>query len=319
MGDIDHRRGSQGHTRPAFEHADRRIARLAGRQHGVASRGQLLGAGVTARQIDRRIAHGLLHPLHRGVYAVGANVLSQRGVWLAAVLACGPGALLSHRSAAALHGLVRARGPSDVTVGNRRRERPRLRTHHARTLLPADRTLVDRIPATSIPRTLLDLAAVADLHTVRRAFEEAERLRLLRMRELEDLRRRCHGHHGTGRFDAALAAHRAPPEVRSELERLLLELCERGGIPLPAVNVQVGCHLVDCLWTGERVVAELDGWTYHRTRAAHERDHQRTTELELGGYVVLRFTYRQVTEQAERVTARLRQALRSVPARRRDA
>lgn len=166
------------------------ISELAGRQHGVVARWQLIDMGVTKGHVEGRLARGLFHPIHRGVYAVGNPRISIRGRWLAAVLACGPRAVLSHRSAAALHGLLRVRSSNPhVTVPNARRRRPKgVRVHCSRHLLLADRARVDGIPTTSIPRTLLDLAETADATTLARAFEEADRLRLLRIAELVELR-----------------------------------------------------------------------------------------------------------------------------------
>jgi hypothetical protein len=294
-------------------HADGVISRLAQRQHGVVARGQLLGAGLTAKHVRGRIERGLLHPVHPGVYAVGHRRLMPRGRWLAAVLACGPGALLSHRSAAALHGLLHARlSSTDVTApGSGRRAPSGICLHRTRCLDPTDRTTIDAIPATSIPRTLLDLAEVVDRLTLKRAFEEADRLGLLHLRALDQVRARGRGRHGLAAFDAALAAHTRPPDVRSELERRFLELCEREGIPPPAVNVLVADHVVDCLWPAERLVVELDGFAYHRTRAAHDRDHERDTALAIAGFHVLRFSWSQVCDRPETVAAALRVRFRN--------
>lgn len=160
VSNIGRLRGSKRDTRRPKAPADRVIADLARVQHGVVSRAQLEAGSLSADQVNGRIASGLLHRAHRGVFAVGHPVLSPRGTWLAAVLACGPGALLSHRSAAALHGLLRARGPSHVTATKGRRRHGRhLRLHSCRAFPDSDRTVVDRIPVASIPRTLLDLAA----------------------------------------------------------------------------------------------------------------------------------------------------------------
>jgi hypothetical protein len=275
------------------------------------ARRQLRAAGLTPKQIDRRISTGVLFPLHRAVYAIGHDLLSQRGRWLAAVLACGPKALLSHRSAAALHGLLPAPGRSAHVTAARttRRSSPGIRVHRARHLREGDRALIDRIPVTSVARTLMDLAVSTDHHTLARAFEEADRLRILRLAELEELRARSHGHHGMRLFDAVLSNHTMPADLLSELEKLFLELCQDHAIPAPSSNVLVEGHKVDFHWHAERVVVELDGWAYHRTRVSHERDHAQTTELELAGYEVLRFTYRQVTDQPDRVIARVRRAL----------
>jgi Protein of unknown function (DUF559) len=303
---------------PAGRHADAEIAEFARRQHGVVGRWQLLSAGLSASQVKGRIARCLLHPVHAGVYAVGHPRLTTRAGWMAAVLACGRGALLSHRSAAALHGLLRADGsrPDVTTTETRRRGNARIRIHRTRRIGIADRATADGIPTTSIPRTLLDLAEVVDRRTLSRAFEEADRLGLLRLRDLEKQYELSNGRHRRRLFGSVLAAHTLPPDVRSELERRFLELCEREGIAPPAVNVLVAGHVVDCLWPAERLVVELDGFAYHRTRAAHERDHERDTALAIAGFSVLRFSWSQVRDRPQTVAAALRPRLRNRAPRR---
>ena len=171
---------------------------------------------------------------------------------------------------------------------------------------------------TSIPRTLLDLAEVADRRSLARAFEEADRLGLLHLHGLEGVRARAHGRHGLPLFDAVIAAHRAPLDVRSELERRFLELCEEAGIPLPSLNVLVERWVVDCLWPEAHLIVELDGFAYHRTRAAYERDRERDLGVALAGFAVLRFSWAQVTRSRGMVAAALRREL-ATRARRRDA
>ncbi len=181
--------------------------------------------------------------------------------------------------------------------------------HRPRRLQPADRTARDGIPVTSVPRTLLDLAGVAGQEALNRATEEADRLGLLQARSLEQMRLRCRGHRGVRKLDVLLAELREPPDVRSELERRFLELCEDRGIPLPATNVRVGDHTVDCHWPAARLVVELDGWRFHRTRQAWERDHARDAALRMAGVEVHRVTYRRLDAEPELVAAEVRELL----------
>jgi predicted transcriptional regulator of viral defense system len=188
--DIDHHIRGKGRTggEPGSPN-ERAIADLAAQQHGVVSRRQLLALGFGRRAIDRRIGSGRLHPVHRGVYAAGHPGLSAHGRWLAAVLAFGPGATLSHRSAAALWGFLRvAAAPVDVTIAEARgRGRPGIRLHRVRELHADDRTCHDSIPVTAVARTLLDLAEELHPRRLERAFEEAERLSLLDLTALREL------------------------------------------------------------------------------------------------------------------------------------
>lgn len=181
---------------------ERAIADLAARQHGVVARSQLLALGFGRGAIAHRVDSRRLHPVHRGVYAVGRSALNRRGVWLAAVLACGGGAALSHWSAGALWGLIRPRGPTHVSRTAQRGRGPAgVALHRRRDLPGTDRCIRNGIAVTSVPRTLLDLAAVGGESTLARAVEEADRLGLLDLGALVELRRRCLGQAGTRRLE----------------------------------------------------------------------------------------------------------------------
>ena len=231
-------------------HVDAALARLAARQHGVVARRQLLELGFGARAIDRRIARAWIHPVHRGVYAVGHTALSARGRFTAAVLAAGGGARLSHRAAGALWAIS---GGSvavvDVTVAGNRRARPGLRIHRA-TLAPDEVTVHDRIPVTTPARTLLDLAQVLAPHRLERAVHEAEYLRLASPLSLDALLARHAGRRGTAALRAIvdrkrIGAHR----TRTDFEAAFLALLDDHDLPRPRrTNVHVAGHEVDALW-----------------------------------------------------------------------
>jgi hypothetical protein len=290
----------------------RELAELAASQHGVVARRQLEALGHGRGAISYRVETGSLHRLHHGVYAVGHAALTVSGRWMAAVLSCGPGALLSHRDAGALWGLRAAASPMiDVSVpGGGRRHRGRVRVHRARRLGAEDAAYQDGIPVTSVARTLLDLAALLPPRQLDRAAEAAERLRLLDLRAMESLRRRSRGHPGHPALASLIAqALAAPPVTRSELERRFVELCRAAGLPPPAMNAYVAGLEVDALWHAERLVVELDGHEYHRTRIAFERDRVRDATLQLAGFRVLRFTYRRMTSDRAGIAETLRAML----------
>jgi predicted transcriptional regulator of viral defense system len=291
---------------------DHAIARLASSQHGVVSRHQLLEIGLSLDEIRRRRECGRLHPAHRGVYLVGHIAVTDHGRWLAAVLACGEGALLSHRFAAALWGLAQpAAARIEVTVGpGGRSARSGIAVHRSSTLLDEERTTRHGIPVTSVARTLLDLASVVSPTQLHRAFEAADRLELLDVDALATLCRRTSGRRGTGQLRDMLREHRGPAvETRSALEHRFLRLCQRAGLPPPAVNVPVQGFEVDALWRRERIVVELDGYAYHRGRAAFERDRRRDSTLVLAGYQVLRVTHRRLVDQPSAVAAEIQSLL----------
>lgn len=230
---------------------------------------------------------------------------------MAAVLAYGPDALLSHASAAALWGLRHtARSRIDVTVPRRRgRGRPGVVLHRVRSVEDDDRTLRDRIPVTSVPRTLLDLAEVLAPRLLGPVFEEAERLRLLDLSAIQALLERSRGRRGLPLLSKVLSEAGEPSHTRSELERRFARLCRDAKLPVPALNVVVGDFEVDVLFRRERLVVELDGFAYHRSRAAFERDRVRDANLQLAGYRVLRITYRRLAREPAGVAAVVRSLL----------
>jgi very-short-patch-repair endonuclease/predicted transcriptional regulator of viral defense system len=295
---------------------DRTIARIAERQYGLISRRQLYGLGLSARTIERGLSRGRLHCVHRGVYAVGHRRLTPRGHWLAAVLAAGPGAVLSHRSAGAHLGLrPTASARVDVTVCRRAaRARPGVAVHVTRELLERDWTTRDGIPVTSVARTLLDLAGLISSKQLSRALEAAERAELFDLLALEDVCSRANGRRGLGALRQAIADQTGPPPAtRSELERDLLELCDAHRLQRPQVNVLVLGFEADGHWPGARLVLECDSFEFHRTRAAFERDRERDVALQLAGYTVLRFTHRRMIRNPEEVAAAIRSLLSRSP------
>lgn len=276
---------------------DALVAKLASRQHGVVSVDQLRAVGLDKHRVHQRLRTRRLHRVHHGVYAVGHVGLSREGLWMAAVLACGPGAVLSHGSAAALWGLLRPfAGPIDVSVPTHggRRSRAGIRIHRCESLVNGDRreapdlvTTRTRIPVTTVARTIADLRGTVPLHLVRRAIRQAEIARL------------------------PLGSDVKTDRTRSDLERDFLRLCRDHGLTPPEVNVKIGRWTVDFLWRRERLAVETDSYAYHRGSVAFEDDHARDLDLRRRGYAVHRFTGRQLRDRPAHVAADLRDALAS--------
>jgi very-short-patch-repair endonuclease len=252
---------------------DRAIVALAARQHGIVTTAQLLNAGVGRRAIARRVARGWLVPWYRGVYQVGP-VSSQWGREMAGVLACGDGAALSHHSAAAIWGLrPRHHGEVHVTVAGRdSRSRPGLRVHRTLSLNAA---VHNGLPLTDPARTLRDLARVLPSNELERAKERAEMLGLV----IPD--------------DASLNAG----FTRSEAERRLKALCKAAGLPRPLTNARVAGYEVDAFWPAHRLIVEVDGFAYHSSRQAFERDRRKDAALTAAGNRVVRITWRRLTTE----------------------
>lgn len=313
---ADHRQSLPGEREENDAHPDATLGRLAAEQHGVVARRQLLAAGIVSSTIGRRVDSGHLVPLHRGVYAVGHARLTREGHWTAAVLAVGPRAVLSHRDAAALHGL---RPPGDharthVTTPQRAAGTSRIRVRRTSVLDPSrDVAVVEGIPATSVARTLVDLAGVATREQLAKALAEAERRKVLDVRAIEDVLARTRHRRGGGHaaIRAALARHDAigVQLTRSPLERAFLALCRAYGLPRPATNVWLGDMEVDACWRAERVVVEADGWSTHSTRRAFAEDRERSNALQMRGWIVLRFTHGQIVHEREAVARTVAGAL----------
>jgi hypothetical protein len=288
------------------------VAELAVRQHGVVSVAQLRERGLSYRAVEARAAAGSLHRLHRGVYAVGHARVSKTGRYLAAVLACGPGAALSHRAAADHLGLRPSSCAPEVTVPRGRIGPRGVRVHRSRMLEPRDFTVVDGIPVTTVARTLLDLAAVVHERDVARATDRAERLELFDLREVDDVLGRARGKRGASVLRKVVAAYR-PLNTIDELEARFAELVGSADLPPPEYNALIAgearSHWVDAYWPRHRLVVELDSYAFHRNRVDLQRDGATEADLELAGYRVTRLNWNEVVVHRERTLRRLRRLL----------
>lgn len=266
-------------------------AALAARQAGVISYAQLVAIGFSDSGIHHAVTAGRLHRIYRGVYAVGRRDLTPNAHWMAAVLACGEGALLSYAAGAALRGIrASAAAKIDVTVPRRAAlRRPGIRIHNHPELTSADKDVVDGIPVTSVSRTLLDLATFLHDSQLERACNQAAVLQIFDMREMSDLLRRSHGRRGVRRLRTVLARGDLGENVpASGLERRYRDLCAREGLPKPEINrwILLGddYHKVDFLWRKERVVIETDRGAYHSTGWQRLRDAGRDALLQTHGW-----------------------------------
>jgi very-short-patch-repair endonuclease len=305
---VDRNSSGEGAT-SAVDHA---IAHLAWRQWGVVSREQLRRLGLSDDEIDYRIAVGRLRLIHRGVYAVGHHRLTPEGIWMAAVLAGGAEATLSHRSAARLWGLLPWEGRIEVTVPRRIRQRPGI--HYFQASVDAFHLTEHRaIPVTTVARTLFDLGAV-DKNRVPKALEQADVLQLLHVRELQHLVDEHPRRPGTSAIRAALAAAVDWRGItRSELEQRFRAVVADADLPAPEMNcrVDLGTMVIeaDAVWEDERLIVELDGYAFHRTQAAFERDRQRDRAAVAAGWRVIRITWRQLANDPAGVIRDLARAL----------
>ena len=274
----------------------------------MVSRAQLLEAGLTATMVAKRVGRGQLVPLHRGVYAVGHRSLRSEGFWLAAVLAVGPGAVLSHRDAAALHELRPTNGAKiDVSAPAQRRGTAKVRTHGRRTLDARDTMSVAGIPATTVARTLVDLAEVVSAQALAKALSEAERQGKLDAPAVRAALTRTRGRRGPGHaaLAAVLAEHaeRGSTLTRSELEDRFVALLDAHDLPRPATNAHVAGYEADAVWPGARLVVELDGWAYHRGRRAFQDDRAKGNALVAAGWQLLRFTHADIARRPDQAAA----------------
>lgn len=286
------------------------VRALAEQQHGVVARRQLRALGIGRKVAEARVRGGAWVKLHHGVYAVGHAALPREGRWMAAVLACGPGAVLSHATAAALWGIRPSTAVPEVTRRSGARSHRGIWLHQTRMLEEVERTVEKGIPVTSTERTLLDIAVRLDGRRLERAIVEADRAGLLRWGLLVRLCERTPMRPGAGRLArAALALDPSAVEARSGLEVDFLAICRRSKLPTPAVNVLVEGHLVDFLWPAERVIVETDGYAYHSDRGSFERDREMDMRLRAAGYEVHRVTHRMLSRDPDSLIALLRRSL----------
>ena len=291
---------------------DHLVVARAARQQGVVTSTQLAKAGLSRHAIAHRVANGWLRRRHRGVYLVGP-LETPFSRAMAAVLAYGNGALLSHYPAAVLWGI---RPPSGhvlhVTVAGRDvRSRDGIRAHSVSYLHPADAIRHHGIPTTSPARILLDLAATAPRRELDRAVNEARVHRLVTDLSLDEQFSRYPTHRGTRGFRRAIRTD--PAFTRSEAERRLLELIRAARLPEPEVNVRIAGYEVDFVWPEQRLVVEVDGYAFHSSRRSFERDRERDARLVSAGWSVVRVTWRQIAGEREAVAAMLARALYGRP------
>lgn len=301
---------SRGQDVTPSREATTAIRELAERQHGVVAWRQLIELGLGRGQIEDRVRGGRLLVLHRGVFAVGHRRIGIHGNWLSAVLACGPRAVLSFGSAAALWGIRGSRGPIEVTRRSGHRRPHGVRLHQTRSLPLEHVTVEAGIPVTTPERTLLDLAARLDARQLERALVAADRASHIRWPELHRVVEEGIGRKGRGMLRRL--CHQVDPgavETRSNPEIDFLALCREAGLPTPAVNVLVEGRLVDFLWSRERLVVEVDSYRYHGDRAAHQRDSESTIALMAAGYKVLRPTDRTIEANPGPVMQLIRNSL----------
>ncbi|HEX8854354.1 MAG TPA: type IV toxin-antitoxin system AbiEi family antitoxin domain-containing protein [Thermoleophilaceae bacterium] len=308
--DIEHLYGAQLKGRSA----DLLLAQLAARQHGVVDRDELLGIGLGRGAIRKRVDSGRLHLVYRGVYAVGHPKLTREGEWMAAVRAGRPDAHLSHRSAASLYCLLKFQPAThEVTAPRQKQSRGPLKFYWRE--LPEDEvTTHDGIPATTIPRTIFDLAAVAPKRHVERAIDEAEVRRLTDKLSLPDLLERYPGARGTAVIRAILEAGQLGATItRGDLEELFIAFCDEHGLPRPQMNVPIQLPdrwiEADCVWHDKRVIVELDDRMSHDRTAAFEKDRSRDRMLSVNGWTVIRITAQQLMYDAREIAADLRRLL----------
>lgn len=287
---------------------------LARGQHGVVTREQLLDLGMGPDSIKHRLRSGRLHPVGRGVYAVGRPEIGRKGQWMAAVLSCGQRALLSHRSAAELWGLVRANRSEPIHVaipGDAVRSRPGIRVHRRTDLGPGHRREVHGIPVTDVVSTLVDLASCAPEWQVEAAINSADRLDLVDLERLRATIGALPPRPGMACMRRLLGCDAL---TDTGLERKFLSLVRGAGLPAPETQVWVSGYRVDFYWPRLGLVVEADGWRYHRTSGEQTIDNRRDQAHAAAGLTTLRFSEWQIRYAPKEVTRRLTSVARRLAA-----
>jgi very-short-patch-repair endonuclease len=292
---------------------DRSVAAIATAQLGLITRDQLVDLGLGRGAIEHGLERGRLTSVHRGVYAAAHLALAPLAKQLAAVLACGEAAFLSHHSAAAVWGFEpSAQGETEVTMVGRdvARRREGIRVHRVVAIDRRDVCRHHNIPITSPARTLLGIAPDLTGRELERAFDDGLVRRVFTRQAVIPLLARSPRRPGAGRLaDLASVRDRKTTVTRSEAEERFLALVRRARLPEPEVNVRIDRYVADFLWRDQRLIVEVDGYAFRSRRRAFERDHERDLVLTAAGFDVLRFTRRQLIEEPELVLARLVRAL----------
>lgn len=302
------RGGARSAELPPGVRGDHAVAWFADRQHGVVSREQLTVCGLSRHAIRRRVEAGRLHRLHPTAFAVGGSAPPADGRRLAAVLACGVGALLSHESAGAHWGLD---GCGDeelaVTVVGRDARVPGIQTHRVRALDPRDVRWRGAVPLTAPSRTVLDLAPHRSDVRVERLVADVWTAGLATEWDLREAARRAPRRRGSRLLLTVLDD--GAPRTRSEAERVLQALVRRAALPRPRTNVRIAGFEVDSYWPDSRLVVEVDSWRFHGSRRSFEADRRRRWRLQASGVRVEHVTWRQLTQRPEETVALLAVAI----------
>jgi very-short-patch-repair endonuclease len=288
--------------------AEPTLGRLAAHQHGVVSLPQLRDLGLSDKAIHGRLRSGRLHRLYRGVYAVGHTALTPRGRELAAVLACGDGATLSHESAGHAWGLLRRANAIHVTCKRSRPPGPGIVVHRL-GLAERDRVTRDGVPVTTVARTLVDLADVLPQDKLADAVHEAEVQRRFDLSEIDAAQARAPNRRGRHKLNRVLATWRPEPFTRAKSERLFLAICKRHDLPRPRVNTWIGEQEVDFYWPDHKLVVEVDGGETHNTRRAFLEDRRRDRRLAVMGIQVMRVTWDDLVRNADEVGVQVKAVL----------
>jgi hypothetical protein len=291
---------------------DHSIAGIARRAHGVVTRKALLGKGVTPQQIRRRLERGSLIAVHRGVYRVGHQAPSTEARYLAAVLACGNGALLSGLAAGHLWELLKGTPPPPEVLAPTERRIEGIGTRRSRPFRSEDATSRYGIPVTTVPRTLVELAALLEEESLSRACHEAEVRYRTVPAQIEAVLARLPNRPGARTLRRVL--HGDVPVTLSRLEFTFLARLRAAGLPLPETNRPAGGRRVDCRWPGRRLTIELDSYRYHHSRHAWEADRRREREAYARGDEFRRYTWTDVVEEPRPMLSELRALLEGNPA-----
>ncbi|HEX4306284.1 MAG TPA: type IV toxin-antitoxin system AbiEi family antitoxin domain-containing protein [Solirubrobacterales bacterium] len=282
------------------------MANLAARQYGIVTRDQLTELGYTDRMIDHALQTGRLQAWHRHVFAVGHGGLSPHGLCNAAVMFRGEGALISYQSAIWLWGMeTKLEIPVNVSVRWRGHAQDAIGLHHCPALRDEDFGTTERLPVTSVPRTLLDYASTAKQYRLELAIDRADRLDLLDPASVDRIIDEVHGHRGRGPLTKALTIYREAGFTRSGGEKKLLTVLAAAGVPRPAVNNFVEGYELDFFWEPERFAVELDSWEHHRSRRSFEEDRRRQDNLAMAGIETIRITGTRLKHEPDEVADRI--------------